>query len=557
MQAMKSLITIFLYLTFYTPVYLYAQNDTILAGRQIDSIFNQYQHTAGPGCAVAVIRHGQVILEKAYGMANLEYRQPITANSAFDIGSLTKQFTGLAISTLAQEGKLSPQDDIRKYLPWVPVFGKPITIDNLLRHTSGLRDYPEALMAAGWRYHELATMADVKELVSKQKELDFTPGTEESYCNTGYVLLAMIVEKASGESFPEWLKQQVFIPLHMDSSFILADAGRVIPDLATSYAKDGQGYSRYTDMLTAYGSSAMYSTLNDLSKWVIHFQEMLRQKDPVYARMIQTGRLTDGAAINYGYGLETGDERGLAVIAHTGAWVGYRTDIRIYPHEDFAFVTLSNADDNDLSGTYARAIAATWLKKRFSITELDSVKAWPAKQLNPGLLKKYEGDWLLGPPANKIFSFHADSGHLIITIGNASFPLEAKSDHDFYFAADQSLIKFKLPSNLVYQSATIMIQGQQVEKIKKRILPPVTVYCGTYHSNELETSYTVYTFNGKLMVHHFRLGDFQLTPSGLPGEFTSDIGRFDFYKGKMTPSAGFYLSGERVRKLRFERQPNK
>jgi CubicO group peptidase (beta-lactamase class C family) len=544
----------------YAPIRLYAQVNIDSVEQRMDTIFKKYNHSQGPGCAVAVIEDGRVIFEKTYGMANLEYRQPLTANSVLDIGSLTKQFTGLAISTLIQQGKLSLNDDIRKYLPWVPDFGKVITIDMLIRHTSGLRDYPEALMAAGWRYNELATLADVKQLVEKQQDLDFIPGTQESYCNTGYVLLAAIVEKVSNETFPVWMKENVFKPLKMDASFILDDAGRVIPDLATSYALNGQDYSKYSDVLSAYGSGSMYSSLADLAKWVIRFQERIRLKDPIYVRMVQEGSLNSGEKVPYGFGLEIGLEQGLKTISHTGAWVGYRTNIRNYPDQHFAFITLSNADDNDLSGPYARAIAAVFLRNQFKGEAVDQVKAMPTRAIPLTVLNKYTGDWLLGPPANKVFGFTVDSGHLTLHINGATFPLEAKTDHQFYFAADNSAIDFGSAETFSYESPTNTIPGKRIKKNSNTaVFSPnseqLRAYCGTFYCAELETRYTVYTLNGKLMIHHFRRGDFELNPvKDRSGAFTSDIGTLDFYSNQQQPISGFKLSGDRIRNIRFRKQ---
>jgi len=166
----------------------------------IDSLFKDYAKPDGPGVAVLIVKDGKVVFEKGYGMANLEYNMPITPTSVFDIASVSKQFTGYAISTLIQQGKVSPADDIHKYLPDVPDFGKKITIHNLIHHTSGLRDWPEGLHAAGWRWDESFTYDDIMRMVSKQHDLDFIPGSQYQYSNTGYNLLAAIVAKISGNA---------------------------------------------------------------------------------------------------------------------------------------------------------------------------------------------------------------------------------------------------------------------------------------------------------------------------------------------------------------------
>src|SRR6201996_3456237 len=194
--------------------------------KKCDSIFNSYN--GKPGVAVLIVQNGKIAFEKGYGIANLEYGIKITLTTVFDIASVSKQFTGYAISTLIQQGKISPDDDIHKYLPDVPDFGKKITIRNLIHHTSGLRDWPAGLHAAGWRWEEAFGWEDIMRMVKHQKELDFEPGSRYQYSNTGYNLLAAIVQKVTGKTLPVWVKENIFDPLQMNSSQVLTDQSRVI-----------------------------------------------------------------------------------------------------------------------------------------------------------------------------------------------------------------------------------------------------------------------------------------------------------------------------------------
>lgn len=182
---------------------VFAQRLSANTEAMMDSVFAKYNNKTGPGCTVAVIRDGKVIFKKAYGLANLEYNMPLTSASVFDVASLSKQFTGYAIATLIQQGKLSEDDDIRKYLPKVPDFGDVITIRRLLHHTSGLRDWPNTLVAAGWKWSEEASFEDIMRMVHNQASLNFKPGADYSYSNTGYNLLAALVENITGISFRE------------------------------------------------------------------------------------------------------------------------------------------------------------------------------------------------------------------------------------------------------------------------------------------------------------------------------------------------------------------
>jgi CubicO group peptidase (beta-lactamase class C family) len=419
---------------------------------QMDAIFKKYNHTQGPGCAVAVIKGDKVVFERSYGMANLEYRLPITSNSIFDLCSLTKQFTGLAISMLVQQGKISMDDDIRKYLPQVPDFGKVITVSNLVHHTSGLRDYPEALMIAGWRYSELCTLDDVMRLVAHQKELDFDPGSQWSYCNTGYVLLAALVEKVTGESFPNWVKRHIFQPLGMNHSFIKADSRTIVPNLATSYARTEQGYLKYSDVLSAYGSSCMYSSLKDMSRWVIHLQAAIHARDAVYTRLLEKIHLINGGNINYAYGLEIWPYKGVKTIYHSGAWAGYRTQIMIFPDDQLAFITLSNADDDDLSAGYARSIADLLLQKNDDRSQAQNDRSRPTDYsksptvaVDTSLLRKYAGTYQLTP--TRFMTITLENGQLIVqSTGEDKTSMQAKSESVFWVSDYHSTITFVLIS---------------------------------------------------------------------------------------------------------------
>jgi CubicO group peptidase (beta-lactamase class C family) len=243
----------------------------------------------------------------------------------FDIASVSKQFAGFAISTLLQDGKIALDDDIRKYLPEVPDFGKTITIKHLLHHTSGLRDWPQTLNVAGWRWDEVFSFQDIMRMVKNQKELDFDPGTKHMYSNTGYNLLAAIVEKVSGESFREWTDENIFTPLNMSTSHFLDDHQTIIKNLAYSYHRSGDQFAKSSTGLTAYGSSSLFTTVEDLSKWVINFDKQVASKNPVYTRMLEDGVLNHGDKVGYGYGLGFGEEGKLKTVSHTGGWAGYRT----------------------------------------------------------------------------------------------------------------------------------------------------------------------------------------------------------------------------------------
>jgi CubicO group peptidase (beta-lactamase class C family) len=513
----------------------------------VDSIFTTYGNK-GPGCAVAIVKNAQVIFTKGYGLASLEYKLPISASSVFDIASLSKQFTGFAISTLIQQGKISLNDDVRKYLPDFPKFEKVITIGNLVHHTSGLRDWPEALEAAGWRYSELCSFDDIMNMVKHQKELDFEPGSEHSYSNTGYNVLAAVVEKVTGKSFCEWTSENIFKPLGMAATFFLDDSRKVIPGLASSYYLDNNSFVKSTDILTAYGSSSLYSSVDDLDKWAINFEKAINAKEPVYMRMLEGTMLNNGTKISYGFGLESEDYNGYKSIVHTGAWAGYRTIIRMFPDQKMAFIVLGNANDNNLSGGLANKLVDLFLEKQNS--SVAPVKARPVYHPATAMLNKYTGNYKWGGGEVAITQ---DKGILMFQYtGEGVYPTIALADSVFLLEAANKTFTFHTDKGGAVNSFTFRDKLGKRFAIYKTTIEELPQYAGTYYSGELEAQYRVYVKDKKLFIHHFRRGDFELS-SNTKDEFTGDIGTLTFYRDSKKVSC-FKLSGGRVRNIRFIRK---
>ncbi|MCW4036925.1 MAG: beta-lactamase family protein, partial [Candidatus Bathyarchaeota archaeon] len=205
-----------------------------IINKKIDEIFSEWDRTDSPGSALAVLKDGEIVYKRGYGMANLEYGIPITPTTIFHVASVSKQFTAFAVALLAQEGKLSLDDDVRRYVPDLPDFGETITIRHLIHHISGLRDQWELLIAAGWRMEDVIKTEDVLELVREQKELNFKPGSEYLYCNTGYTLMALIVERVSGKPFRDFCAERIFQPLAMENTHFHDDHKMIVENRAYS-----------------------------------------------------------------------------------------------------------------------------------------------------------------------------------------------------------------------------------------------------------------------------------------------------------------------------------
>lgn len=367
---------------------------------KVDQLFAEWHKPDSPGAAVVVTRGDEVIYKQGYGMANLEYDIPVTPTTIFDIASVSKQFAAFAIATLAHDGKLSLDDDIRRHLPDVPDFGPTITIRHLLHHTSGLRDWVQSLVIAGVAMEDVISFKHILKMARHQKALNFEPGAAYLYSNTGYNLLAEIVERITGSSFREWTDANIFKPLAMTSSHFHDDHQMVLKNRAYSYqAVENGGFKHAVNNTTALGSSSLYSTVEDLAKWILNFDDTQIGERAVFEQMHQRGVLNNGKQISYALGLSIGEYRGLKTVGHSGSWRGFRSHLIRFPEQKFGAVILCNLDTfNPLR--LAEKVADIYLADVLAPVEEASEpeKAAPAEDkksepLTPEQLTEFEGDY--------------------------------------------------------------------------------------------------------------------------------------------------------------------
>src|ERR687895_623635 len=282
---------------------------------RVDSIFSRFTRTT-PGCAVGVSRHGRTVLAKAYGMANLEYDVPLTTESIIEAGSVAKQFTAAAILLLAQQGKLSVDDPVRKHIPELPDYGVRLTIRHMLNHTSGLRDWGPVMGLTGAGRGERIISQDLAlDVITHQRALDFTPGSEYSYSNSGYNLAAIIVERVSKQKFPAFVEERLFKPLGMKNSSWRDDYQRIVPGRAQAYARQGNGPWRLNmPFMNVYGNGGMLTTVGDWMKWNAMLDSQLLGASLVTA-LETRGMLNDSRKIAYALGLTINSYKGLKDIS--------------------------------------------------------------------------------------------------------------------------------------------------------------------------------------------------------------------------------------------------
>lgn len=342
-------------------------------GKTPEEVADQYIKTTmgttnleGPGAAVAVSKEGKIVFSKGYGYADLESGRKITPSTIFHVASVSKQFTAFAIAILADQGKLSLSDDIRKYIPEMHDFGETITLNHLVHHTSGLRDQWNLLLMSGWRLDDVITMDQILRLIYRQRELNFKPGDEYVYCNTGFTLLAEVVKRVTGQTLDEWSTENVFKPLGMNSTLFYDDHERVVPSRAYSYYKNGRTGEIKKSVLSYAnaGATSLFTTVEDISKWADNFETMKVGNANVMTMMKQRFVLNKGDTIRYALGQVINEYKGLSTAGHGGADAGYRTYLLRFPDQHLSISVFSNLGQFD-PGTMTYAMADAMLADQF------------------------------------------------------------------------------------------------------------------------------------------------------------------------------------------------
>jgi len=368
-----------------------------------DQVFAAFTKPGSPGCALGVFRDGKIIYEKGYGLANLEQNVPITPQTVFDIGSTSKQFTAASILLLEKQGKLSVHDDIRKFVPEIPDYGTPVTILNLLNHTSGLRDYLTLFSLAGINLDGVTTDDDAFAIIARQKKLNFAPGSEYLYSNSGFFLLSVIVKRASGKSLRDFAQENIFTPLGMTHTQYRNDHASLIPNRALAYGgREDRSYTLDVSYFEQTGDGAVHTTIEDLQRWDENFYSAQVGGKEFLAEIQEPGKLTNGKSITYAKGLGIGEYRGLRAVSHAGAWGGYRAQLLRFPDQHFSVACLCNTGGADTT-TLARSVADVYLASQMKPADSAGTAAaapgpaspssGEAPKLGAAELTSYAGDY--------------------------------------------------------------------------------------------------------------------------------------------------------------------
>jgi len=340
-----------------------------------------------PGCAAAVSLNGDVVFEKAFGLADMEFNVPNTPQTIFESGSVAKQFTAASLVLLQLDGKLSIDDPVKKYIPELPDYGSPLTIRHLLNHTSGIRDWGTVMSLTGAGRGDRVISQDLAlDVIVHQRALDFTPGSEYSYSNSGYNLAAIIVERVSKQKFAAFLEERLFKPIGMKNSSLRDDYQRIVPGRAQAYSRQGTGPWRLNmPFMNVYGNGGMLTTVGDWMKW----NAMLDSRSlgaPLVDALETRGVLNDGRKIAYALGLTVDTYKGLKDVSHGGATAGYQTFLARYPHNKVSVGVMCNGTSPSAGGI-AAGITDDIFGPFSAIPKIE-----PAK-VSEDELKKFVGLW--------------------------------------------------------------------------------------------------------------------------------------------------------------------
>ena len=523
---------------------------------QVTRIFERWDRTTTPGCAVSVMKDGRIVYERGFGMADLDHDVTITPRSVFHVASMSKQFTAASILLLEQDGKLSLDDDVHRYVPELPDFGVKITLRHLLHHTSGLRDQWELLGLAGWRYSkDRITDDDVLAVISHQKDLNFKPGERYLYCNTGYTLLAVVVKRVSGMSFREFTTARIFDPLGMKSTHFRDDFDEIVKGMAYGYVQAGPAYKLAVTNFDTAGATSLLTTVEDLALWDENFYNPNVGGNALVAKMLEPGKLNSGLALDYASGLSLGTYKGLPFVEHSGGDAGYRSDLIRFPGQHVSVAVLCNQPLNATG--LARQVADVYLAKDEK-AEAAARPDEPGLKLAPEKMAAVLGTYV-NPDDDTVRRVVIADGVLRTrqALSTVGLELRAKSDLVFRPVGLGIEVRFEplpgggmrmleIPDGAPVGTAFVRTPAAAPKS------PELVEYAGEYRSDELEPLYRVTIRDGKLAVELLKEGAIPMTPVA-KDLFLGDMGQVRFVRDGRGKVAGFVLNRGRILHVRFRK----
>jgi CubicO group peptidase (beta-lactamase class C family) len=526
---------------------------------KVDRLFTQWDKPDSPGCALAIIQNGEIIYKHGYGMANLEYDIPISPNSVFDIASNSKQFTAMCIVLLARQNLLTLDDELQKHIPEIPHYSHPITLRHLSFHTSGLRDYLNLMDMSGIIGENSYLTEEIITLIARQQSLNFQPGTEQLYCNTGYFLLGEIVKRISGKSLRLFAEENIFAPLGMKNTHFHDDFREIVKNRADAYEpKENGGFQTSLSLMDDVGSGFLYTTIEDLLLWDRNFYHNILGSygQDLIEEITTPGKLDNGEPISGAFGLQIGDRGGLKRIMHGGLWMGYRSQYIRFPAAHFSVVCLANLGtvnptklafqvaDLYLEDEYTQEVAKPIPR---SVTSIDLPLT--ELQLRTGFYHN--------PTTGSIWELEIKDDKLMAKVVWMYFQLDPIDATHFQSIDNELDCDIEFPDNSTQMIVKVDpgngVKIYTLEKMLNSATDILADYVGTYYSAELESSYQIYLEDNRLFVKYKGKSPFQLKSIG-QDLFLLEADRCEFVRDKQSRVIGFDRCSDRVRRLHFNKQ---
>ena len=526
--------------------------------KEITDLFEERENR--PGGIIGVFEDGKIEFQKAYGLANLDYDIPIRPKTVFDVGSIGKQFTATCIFLLELQGKLSIDDPIQKYLPEMPVFSEEIvTIRHLLNHTSGLRDYVEITAYAGIPFENIFTEEMGLDIMTRQKERSFPPGQQFMYNNGGYLLLAIIVRRASGVSIGTFAQEHIFEPLEMESTFILENPNRIVKNSATGYTPvtDSTYERKHFYNIALGGDGQVYTTLEDLLLWDNNFYDKKLGGQALYDRQHERGILNNGDTIEYAGGLFIQENKGHRVVQHTGSWGGFRSVLWRLPSFKKTLVVLTNTPDF-LKGPKFFGLLGLMIPANAEDQKTkEAAPSASTTQLTTKQLQKYTGLFAVkDQPHLRLQSKRVNDTLMITQLWDEQdYQLIPSSENEFV-RKDRPMVKITFDKETrapVFVNEILEVwQTERVEAYHDN--PNLEEYTGEYYSEEVGVSYTIHVEDNQLVVFRNRQKIKTLSPVS-KDVFGNQVQGYQFER-KEGKIACFLIQDRRVRNLLFSKKSN-
>ena len=536
---MKKLALIAVFISIHLLTRSQSWQDTVA---HIEKIFSRYK-PAIPGAQLAISRYGKVIFSKAWGMADLEHNIPLTTGSITEAGSVSKQFTAAAILLLEQQGKLSLDDDLRKYVPEIPDYGYKISLRQMIQHKSGLKDWGAIAAMAGWpRSTKTYNNEDALYILCNQKTLNHKPGDEFLYSNSNYNLFAIIVQRISGLSLADFTKKYIFEPAGMKNTQWRDNYKKIVSNRAFAYSKSGSGYQTNMPNEYVYGNGGLLTTAEDLLTWCDYIINGKLGTPSLLPKQIATTAFNNGVMHNYASGLFTGEYRGWKYMAHDGATAGYRANLEAYPELGLAIAWLSNTSEFDSDTlNVAEAIGNFFvpIKKAEEKRNTPSPITVAKEKLN-----SYTG-WYRNNRTGGGARFFLQNDKLVATQVGQLTPVAEN-----IFAAGNNRIEINKTGFLFINAAKDSIYFTAVDSANLNE-KSMNDYAGEYYSDEAETKFIVTVKNGKLVLAQKPRTEIQLSPTYKDG-FESPAG-IVYFQRENNKIINLKVSVGRARNVEFRK----